>query len=173
MMNATGNLNLAFLRSGAQFVEPAACDAQPTTPGTPRGVRAKGFHDAMLSAVEKRRRETPPPALNVAFLRSGRQFVEPADGAAPAASGASRDARLEAFRRRTQAAAAEAVRAENVRRERAAVVPLNMNFLRSGLQFRAPPATTTVEARPGPSRPRDVRTKAFAEEMMRAAASSG
>lgn len=173
-------INVGFLRSGRQFVADGAglarCGraAPMTRPKIRKNERLEMFYRSGLQpasaepAAERslaRRNSASGTGVNVAFLRSGKQFVVRGDGAArpserPAALSA--NARLNEFYLRTVAAARSA--AESLK-----PATINVGFLRSGAQFK-PVESSKPTAKPRTTR--GERLAKFHESSLAAAASA-
>jgi len=126
-------LNLDFLRSGRQFEElPAASSylLEQLAAGAIQGERLRNFvaQTAQAAAIAAARGRAPAPAtplaLNLDFLRSGRQFAESRDSTGPRPS---RRQRLRKFVEQTSKASAAAPH----RRRASSQAQENTAFLRS------------------------------------------
>jgi len=168
-------LNVDFLRSGAEFKPSPTLNRKGDTavpsPRTTRNNRLEAFYKQSLEAATSPRssRKDTPSVVNVDFLRSGAEFkpsptLERKGSVVPSPN-TSRNKRLEEFYNRTLEAAS------NSPAPKEDVPVLNLDFLRSGAEFKPSPTTTRKgeTAVPSPKTSRNARLEAFHKASLSAA----
>jgi len=170
-------INIDFLRSGRQFA-PKAPAMRRSSPEQSRNQRLEKFYQGGLEEApaapvpaRNRRISSSRAGVNVEFLRSGKQFVVRGDGPVrPSGEGAAKstNARLEEFFARTLAAAKAPLRPAPTQSPSAPM--LNINYLRSGAQFKQPFAASQPQPAVRVRQTRDQRLAEFHAQSQAAAA---
>eukprot|EP00035_Acanthoeca_spectabilis_P011181 m.196713 g.196713 ORF g.196713 m.196713 type:complete len:352 (+) comp15257_c0_seq3:2490-3545(+) len=170
-------LNLDFLRSGAEFkpTPKTSRTNEVPSPRTTRNNRLEAFHQRSLEAVSSRKAEKSPIGINVDFLRSGAEFKpsptmtrkgQTGETAAPSPR-TTRHNRLEEFHQRSLRAAT----AHTATAPTSQDLVLNLDFLRSGAEFKPSPTMSRKgeTAVPSPRSTRNARLEAFHKATLEAA----
>eukprot|EP00037_Helgoeca_nana_P006523 m.60050 g.60050 ORF g.60050 m.60050 type:complete len:337 (-) comp17402_c0_seq1:115-1125(-) len=186
-------LNLDFLRSGAEFkvAAPSQPEAKPEEMPRSRNQRLEEFANKTLKAFEPSdldawdglpctRRAAPanhgdgPAVLNLDFLRSGAEFkpvhTVKRRTSTDASKRTTRNTRLEDFACKTLVAAQ--TRAPKPSTAATDTPVLNVDFLRSGGEFKSSPSTTraaTTAGAPSPRSTHNARLEKFHRKTLDAA----